>query len=745
MINFEKNKYITMKRFNINLLFLVAFITFNNFVFAQNSLSISDPKTSWSKNGKGSIDDAVFIVEPKGIYSEVSFFLTFSSKATSMNLSTDTLETVYRFELPVNSLVTDSWLWVNNDIIQAKIMDKWSARNIYEGIVKRRQDPSILTKNGNQYELRIFPVVGNQSRKVKIKMLIPNNWNADGTFSVSLPMSILNAASNSYCGYNNYNYNYCTLTSGIPNIAKVLIKTNTNFTLSNESGLLFTNEIDTLNTKYRYTTVDRSLFTENFNIKFKANSTKEGVFLNTYKTSQTDGFYQLVFFPNKTLNLPVKRKTVFLIDYAENKTSITPTQLFSNLKKFIVNNYTEKDSFAIFFSGFVIQGTGNKWIAGDSLSKANIFSVIDETKIKNYSTLNSLLSKSSEFVNANNGGDIIIVSASDNNYNSTNSNTLINDYIATLPLSTRIYNIDLLTNYSSYNWSNNGILYGDAYFYQTLCRLTNGMQTSFLNDYNYNRTVNGYNLMLEKVFQELTGKIATMDVHTTLINGFCYDRLNFDKIQNVNINSPIIQTGKFSGSMPLMINLSGSYNDNSFYKNISINENEISTSDSITKTIWNGKFILESEASTQTNSMIGSIINLSMNNRILSNYTAFLALEPAQGGEICANCIDESTIAGLENNIVDSIGIVVYPNPISSSAKLIIKDKLLFQNDFTLSLTNFLGEEIIVFENLIELVINDKIELNFDLNEYPNITNGVYFLKYTNANKTKTIKIIISK
>ncbi|MEY5049140.1 MAG: hypothetical protein RLZZ175_2499 [Bacteroidota bacterium] len=735
-----------MKRFNINLLFFVVFITISNFVSAQNSLSISDPKISWSKYGKGSIDDAVFIVEPKGIYSEVSLFLTFSSKATSMNLNTDTLETVFNFNLPANSLVTDSWLWVNNDIIQAKIMDKWTARNIYEGIVKRRQDPSILTKNGNQYELRIFPVLGNQARKVKIKMLLPNVWNSDGNFSVNLPLNILNAASNSYCGYNGYySYNYCTSTSGIPSLAKVLVKGNSNFLLSNESISKFTTNIDTLNAVYKYTTVDRAVFSDNFSIKFKSQNIKEGVFLNTYKTSSTEGFYQLVFFPNKTLNLPVKRKTAFIIDYEANKSTITPSQLFSNLKNYIVNNYTEKDSFAIFFGGFIIEGTGNKWISGDSLTKATIFSKIDDSKIKTYSTLNSLLSKSSEFVNENNGGDIVIISASEHNYNASNSNTLINDYVATLPITTRVYSIDLLTNYSNYNWYNNSYLYGDAYFYQTLCRLTSGMQTSLLVDYSNNKTPNGYNEMLNKILQELTGKIATMDVHTTLLNGFCYDRLNFNTIQNISINSPIIQTGKFSGSMPLIINLSGSYNGNSFYKNIAINENEISTSDSITKTIWNGKFILESESNTQSNSMIGSIINLSLKNRILSNYTAFLALEPSQGGQVCSTCIDESTIAGLEDINKDSVEIEAYPNPTSSITKIIIKDKYINNNDVKVSITNLLGENIITFDNLTDFVNNNKIEFSFDVNDYSNLINGVYLLKYSSSSNTKIIKIIVNK
>ena len=55
------------------------------------------------------------------------------------------------------------------------------------------------------------------------------------------------------------------------------------------------------------------------------------------------------------------------------------------------------------------------------------------------------------------------------------------------------------------------------------------------------------------------------------------------------------------------------------------------------------------QASGTGNFIIADIIEHSIKNRVLSNYTAFLALEPAQGGKICAACPnnDESRALGF--------------------------------------------------------------------------------------------------
>ncbi len=140
---------------------------------AFNQLRVLDPRAQW-KNGPGSIDSATIVTKPKGMYIEYSIYMNLSAKNLGFPQS-DSLEIVFDFDLPKEAIVTESWLWLTpSTIIKGKLLDVWTASTIYENIVKRRTDPSILKKLGDTYyQLRVFPMNGNSFRKVKITYLMP--------------------------------------------------------------------------------------------------------------------------------------------------------------------------------------------------------------------------------------------------------------------------------------------------------------------------------------------------------------------------------------------------------------------------------------------------------------------------------------------------------------------------------------------------------------------------------------------
>ena len=144
-----------MKKVILLLSFLFV-LTLVQSTFAYSRLTVRDPRR-W-RNGQGTIEEAVFSIRPKGLYMECGMYLTFSARDLSFD-NNDSLEVEFEFDLPHGSIVHDSWLWIEGDIIRGEIMDKWTAASIYENIVRRRRDPSILFKRGNNnYELRIFPM-----------------------------------------------------------------------------------------------------------------------------------------------------------------------------------------------------------------------------------------------------------------------------------------------------------------------------------------------------------------------------------------------------------------------------------------------------------------------------------------------------------------------------------------------------------------------------------------------------------
>jgi hypothetical protein len=721
-----------------NLLLTKLFILLLAQSLTASYLTVSDPKQTW-KYGQGKIEESTISLLPKGIYTEVSMYLTFSANATSYNSQYDTLEIDYNFDLPEGSLVTDSWLWVEGEIIKADIIDRWTATQIYEGIVKRRRDPSILVKNGsNNYDLKIFPLVGNQTRKVKITYLVLNQWSADGTFFVNLPLNILK--SNSYYCY------YCG--DLFPSQSGLIIRDSD---FANFQKTTAANNYTFIDSKdkigfYKGANISSTDFTSDFKVNFKSSKIRNGIFLNIFPTGIDEGFYQLTVFPNIALDLPIKRKSVFLIDFDPQKTTLTSLQVYEGLKQFIAENYTQKDSLALFFAGFSITGTGDNWIRGDSLSVANAFRALGENPIKAYSNLTPLLTKGADFLNQKGAGDLIVISASEHGFAPGTSNSLINDFVSTIKKG-RVFAIDLNRNPQYYYFSEGVNLYGDGYFYSSVSRLTKGIYYSVF-DYNYIDAPKTYRDMLTKAVSASSGTLTSFDLHTALFNGFCSGRINVNNSEQTNFSSPVTQVGKYNGTLPLSIQLSGLYNGKPFSKYFFLQENEISKPDSITKTIWAGRYIIDREKEFQSNPIISDIIDISLNNRVLSKYTAFLALEPAQNGKVCSTCVDESiSPTGLseEQLVADSVNISIYPMPVTSEAKITIKDYLSADNS-TLKMFNSLGEVVKEFDLKSVASSRGKIELTLNLDEgSPEYPNGTYFLQYYNGSRSKKGKLVIQR
>ena len=146
-------KYILKLCFSV--IFVLIFIDAN----AYSRLRIQDPRGDWTRRGQGTIQEAIFTIEPKGVYIECNMHLTFSADSL-MFTGDDTVEVNFNFDLPEGSMVTNSFLLIEDELVEGRLLDRWTATQIYEGIVQRRRDPSILYKQwGNRYFLRIYPIV----------------------------------------------------------------------------------------------------------------------------------------------------------------------------------------------------------------------------------------------------------------------------------------------------------------------------------------------------------------------------------------------------------------------------------------------------------------------------------------------------------------------------------------------------------------------------------------------------------
>lgn len=696
-------------------LFLISFLllTIAN-VYGYSYLRVGDPRNSWWTE-QGTIEEASLSVRPSGLFMEYGLYLTFSSRGTYWTSANDSLEVVLNFELPENAIVHDSWLWIGNDIVRAKIMDKWTASSIYENIVKRRRDPSILSKlSSTLYELRVFPMAGNETRKVKITWLMPANW-SKGNVNSSLPTSILNTS------------------RFIPESFPIIAFADSSWANPQIVGnptIAFTAKTDTTFGDYFQAIIPSSKFT-NINIGFDS-PVKNGFYFSRSGQGK-EGVYQLALFPNVLFDTTVVRKAAILVDFDASNTMLTADELLNTLKNEMINNLNSRDSFNLMFSNLSILRYSNKWVAA---SKENIETAFNSLNnpLSSYSNMASLIGSGIDFIKSQgNDGKIILVSDADQYGEYQVANKLINDILALMDPKIQFHIADYQSVNYPYYYNDGQYFYGNSYFYSNLSRMTLG---------SFQSVINGFSVsdVISESFKYTAGSLNSFDLHTTVQSGFCYGRYTVTGENKIAyLNNPILQVGKYKGDFPFIVEISGEYKNELFSQKIEIQEENATDIDTIAEEIWTGQYIKDLESGQQRNDIINEIIYNSIENRVLSKYTSFLCLENIN--QVCYDCLDESELVNAPdiNSIKDSI--TIYPNPFVENVTIelnclnpgVVKE---------LAIYTITGSMLYQF-NVGDLHSgNNLLTWNGSDSNQQKVKSGVYLLVYRTSNETKTIKLL---
>jgi Ca-activated chloride channel family protein len=698
-------------------LFLISFLLFivAN-VHGYNFLHVGDPRNSWWTE-QGTIEEATLSVRPSGLFMEYGLYLTFSSRGTYWTSGNDSLEVVLDFELPENAIVHDSWLWIGNDIVRAKIMDKWTASSIYENIVKRRRDPSILSKlSSTLYELRVFPMAGNETRKVKITWLMPANW-SKGNVNSSLPTSILNTS------------------RFIPESFPVIAFADSSWANPQIVGnptIAFTAKTDTTFGDYFQAIIPSSKFT-NINIGFDS-PVNNGYYLSRSGHGK-EGVYQLALFPNVLFDTTVVRKAAILVDFDASNTTLTANEILSTLKNEMINNLNSRDSFNLMFSNLSILRYSNKWVAASKENIETAFSSLNNP-LSSYSNMASLIGSGIDFVKSQgNDGKIILVSDADQYGEYQVANKLINDILALMDPKIQFHIADYQSVNYPYYYNDGQYYYGNSYFYSNLSRMTLG---------SFQSVINGYSVsdVISESFKYTSGSLNSFDLHTTVQSGFCYGRYTVTGENKIAyLNNPILQVGKYKGDFPFIVEISGEYKNELFSQKIEIQEENATDIDTIAEEIWTGQYIKDLESGQQRNDIINEIIYNSIENRVLSRYTSFLCLENIN--QVCYDCLDESELVNVNapdiNSSKDSI--TIYPNPFVENVTI----ELNCLNPGAvkeLAIYTITGSMLYQF-NVGDLQAGNNILIwNGSDSNQQKVKSGVYLLVYRTSNETKTIKLL---
>ena len=76
-----------------------------------------------------------------------------------VNHTNSRLEGIFHFPLPQDASISGFGMWIGNELVEADVVEKQRAREIYETILRERRDPGLLEwTSGNLFKARVFPI-----------------------------------------------------------------------------------------------------------------------------------------------------------------------------------------------------------------------------------------------------------------------------------------------------------------------------------------------------------------------------------------------------------------------------------------------------------------------------------------------------------------------------------------------------------------------------------------------------------
>lgn len=80
------------------------------------------------------------------------------------------LEGVFRFPLPAEASISGFGMWIGGELVEADVVERERARQVYEDILRRKKDPGLLEwAGGNVFQARVFPIEPRSEKRVRLR------------------------------------------------------------------------------------------------------------------------------------------------------------------------------------------------------------------------------------------------------------------------------------------------------------------------------------------------------------------------------------------------------------------------------------------------------------------------------------------------------------------------------------------------------------------------------------------------
>jgi hypothetical protein len=98
-----------------------------------------------------------------------------------VNHTAGRLEGVFHFPLPQDASISGFGMWIGDNLVEADVVEKQRAREIYEEILRAQRDPGLLEwTGGNIFKARVFPIEARSEKRIKLTytQVLPRRGNS---------------------------------------------------------------------------------------------------------------------------------------------------------------------------------------------------------------------------------------------------------------------------------------------------------------------------------------------------------------------------------------------------------------------------------------------------------------------------------------------------------------------------------------------------------------------------------------
>ncbi len=86
-----------------------------------------------------------------------------------VNRTDAVLEGVFHFPLPQDASISGFGMWIGDKLVEADVVEKQRAREIYETILRENRDPALLEwAGGNIFKARVYPIPAHSEKRIRI-------------------------------------------------------------------------------------------------------------------------------------------------------------------------------------------------------------------------------------------------------------------------------------------------------------------------------------------------------------------------------------------------------------------------------------------------------------------------------------------------------------------------------------------------------------------------------------------------